>query len=61
MNINEKPFVAITMGDPAGIGPEIIVKALGLARKWIHRHVIPVVVGDAQVMAQAAHIAKSDL
>ncbi len=23
-----KPVVAITMGDPAGIGPEIIVKAL---------------------------------
>ena len=61
MKINEKPFIAITMGDPAGIGPEIIVKALGLGRKWMHRHVIPVVVGDAQVMAQAARIAKSDL
>ena len=23
-----KPKIAVTMGDPAGIGPEIIVKAL---------------------------------
>ena len=26
--IKEKPIIAITMGDAAGIGPEIIVKAL---------------------------------
>ena len=24
-----RPRIAITMGDPAGIGPEIILKALG--------------------------------
>lgn len=61
MKINKKPFIAITMGDPAGIGPEIIIKALRLGRKWIHRNVIPVVIGDAQVMTQAVRIAKSDL
>ena len=27
-SISEQPVIGITMGDPAGIGPEIIVKAL---------------------------------
>lgn len=29
-----KPILAITMGDPAGIGPEIIVKALDLKETY---------------------------
>ena len=28
MTANVQPTIAISMGDPAGIGPEIIVKAL---------------------------------
>ena len=51
--------IAITMGDAAGIGPEIIVKAL--ERKELHRQAIPVVVGDAKTMEQAVSIAKSRL
>lgn len=54
-----KPVIAITMGDAAGIGPEIIVKAL--ERKNLHRRSIPVVVGDAKTMEQAVGIAKSKL
>lgn len=54
-----KPVIAITMGDAAGIGPEIIVKAL--ERKDLHRRSIPMVVGDAQTMEQAVSIAKSRL
>ena len=27
----ERPLIAITLGDPAGIGPEVAVKALGRA------------------------------
>ena len=43
------PLIGITMGDPAGIGPEIIVKALaGGAAGEICR---PVVLGDPDVMA----------
>jgi 4-hydroxythreonine-4-phosphate dehydrogenase len=30
MTTSVKPLIAITMGDAAGIGPEIIVKTLGL-------------------------------
>jgi 4-hydroxythreonine-4-phosphate dehydrogenase len=41
--------IVITMGDPAGIGPEIILKSLGrLGRKSI-----PVIVGDYSVMEEA--------
>lgn len=40
-----KPLIGITMGDPAGIGPEIIIKALSRAR--IHRLCRPFVLGDA--------------
>jgi len=47
----EKPIVGVTMGDPAGIGPEIVIKAvshpeiLGICR--------PVVVGDKRVARRA--------
>jgi 4-hydroxythreonine-4-phosphate dehydrogenase len=49
--ISQLPILGITMGDPAGVGPEIIVKALSLARPWeICR---PVVVGDPGIMERA--------
>jgi 4-hydroxythreonine-4-phosphate dehydrogenase len=51
--------IAITMGDAAGIGPEIIVKAL--ERKDLHRKILPIVVGDARTMEQAVKIANSHL
>jgi len=44
-----KPLIAITMGDPAGIGPEIVVKALG--DKSVFAVANCVVVGDAQVLS----------
>lgn len=46
-----KPILAITMGDPAGIGPEIVVKALNL--KETYEKCRPLVTGDAKVMAWA--------
>jgi 4-hydroxythreonine-4-phosphate dehydrogenase len=48
------PVVAITMGDGAGIGPEVIVPALldNATRSWC----VPVVIGDAKRLAQAADI-----
>jgi 4-hydroxythreonine-4-phosphate dehydrogenase len=39
------PVIGITMGDPAGVGPEIIVKAL--SDPEMHRICRPVVFGDA--------------
>jgi 4-hydroxythreonine-4-phosphate dehydrogenase len=47
----DRPRIAITMGDAAGIGPEITVKSLAdpAATGWC----IPVVLGDARVMERA--------
>ena len=46
-----KPIIGISMGDPAGIGPEIIAKAL--AREQVHGLCRPLVIGDAGVMTKA--------
>ncbi len=48
MKDNSKPILAITQGDPAGIGPEIIIKALSL--KETYQKCNPIVTGDALVM-----------
>lgn len=45
------PILAITLGDPAGTGPEIITKALGEAA--VRDVCRPLVVGDAAVLARA--------
>ncbi len=44
MNQNIRPIVGITMGDAAGVGPEIIVKALALAETYADCR--PLVIGD---------------
>lgn len=59
MLMNTKPILAITMGDPAGIGPEIIIKALSL--KETYDKCAPIVTGDAAVMKYAAQQAGSEL
>jgi 4-hydroxythreonine-4-phosphate dehydrogenase len=46
-----KPIIAVTMGDPAGIGPEIAAMCLG--RSDVQEICQPVVVGDAEVMRRA--------
>ena len=43
-----KPLLAITMGDPAGIGPEIIVKALLLPKVW--RVCRPLIIGSRTIL-----------
>jgi 4-hydroxythreonine-4-phosphate dehydrogenase len=43
------PFIAVTMGDPSGIGPEIILKTL--QRKDIYKVCRPLVIGDEGVLA----------
>jgi 4-hydroxythreonine-4-phosphate dehydrogenase len=56
-NGNRCPRIGITMGDPAGIGPEIIVKAL--AHKQIYESARPLVIGDATRLKTAAKIVSS--
>ena len=47
----ELPIVGITMGDPAGNGPEITVKAL--SDPVLYERCRPIVVGDAKMIEQA--------
>lgn len=47
-----KPVVAITMGDPAGIGPEIVFDAL--ADPSVRKICFPLVVGDLGVLQRAS-------
>ena len=50
----QTPIVAITMGDPAGVGPEVIVKALGHAS--VTQSCRPIVIGDSVRLAVAARL-----
>lgn len=52
--MEKKRIIGITMGDPAGIGPEITAKAL--AKKSIYDACHPLVIGDASVMEEALKI-----
>lgn len=55
----ELPIIGISMGDPAGIGPEIAAKAL--VEKQVYEICKPLVTGDAGAMVQAVEIAKAKL
>ena len=55
MNNQYKPVIAVTMGDPAGIGPEIVVKAL--TDDEVRRLTRSVAIGDSRALAEAARIA----
>jgi len=54
-----KPIIGITMGDPAGIGPEIAAKTF--AKKEIYNICRPIIIGDANAMNQAVQIANVKL
>jgi 4-hydroxythreonine-4-phosphate dehydrogenase len=53
------PVVAVTMGDPAGVGPEVIVKAAALHP--LRQFCTPVVVGDVGRLRLAVDVAGVEL
>ncbi len=55
----QAPIIAVTMGDPCGIGPEIIVQAL--ADPQLRALCRPVVVGDRGAMERACAVTGSRL
>src|SRR5450631_287934 len=57
--MNNLPLIAITMGDPCGVGPEIIVKAL--QSPDLAASCAPFVVGDRLAMERALAICGSPL
>lgn len=54
-----RPLIAITMGDAAGIGPEIIMKSL--AKPALYETCRPLVIGDAARLRQAGALCGVDL
>lgn len=50
INMSNLPLIAITIGDPAGIGPEIVVKSL--SKDLIYGLLRPLVIGDGSLLRQ---------
>lgn len=51
-----KPVIAFTMGDPAGIGPEITLRALLDADLHTYSH--PLVIGSKKTLEKVANVIK---
>lgn len=49
---NKKPLIALTMGDPAGIGPEVLVRAA--SDENLRRDVDMVAIGHPEILQRAA-------
>ncbi len=56
---DKRPILGVTMGDPSGSGPEILVKALTLPE--VRALCRPIVVGDGATIRQAARIVGSEV
>ena len=54
-----RPIIAITMGDPAGIGPEIVMRSLAHGEAYVSCR--PLVIGDISRLREAGGIVKSRL
>ena len=50
--MQKQPKIAITMGDPTGIGPEVCVKLL--ADKLVDEVCVPLVLGDLAILSKTA-------
>ena len=57
--MNLSPIISITMGDPAGVGPEVTAKAL--ARNEVWDCCRPLVIGDTSVLVQAVALVDAPL
>lgn len=55
---DKRPFVSITMGDPAGIGPEICVGCL--SNPEVYKNVRPVLIGDEELLRRAMRLKGCD-
>lgn len=56
---NHKPVIGITMGDAAGVGPEIILKSLSYEEMYQISN--PLVIGDRKILERAKAFVGSEL
>jgi len=59
MHIEKRPLIGITLGDPCGIGPEVIVKALAQQRPYALCR--PFVIGSASILERAMQFCRFSL
>jgi 4-hydroxy-L-threonine phosphate dehydrogenase PdxA len=59
MVLKPRPLVAITLGDAAGIGPEVIAKAV--SEKSVYSTCRPLVIGELATFQKALDLVKSPL
>ncbi|MEI8352639.1 MAG: 4-hydroxythreonine-4-phosphate dehydrogenase PdxA [bacterium] len=52
--MKKKPLIALTMGDPAGIGPELCLRMM--LDKEVRAYSIPVIFGDAELLRRVAKL-----
>ena len=57
--MNQKPLIAVPIGDPAGVGPEITVKAI--ASDKVFQEADCIIIGDKKIIENAIRITRSDL
>ena len=57
--MNKKPRIAIPLGDPAGVGPEIVVKSI--ASQEVFDAAECVVIGDKKIIDKAIEITGVDI
>jgi 4-hydroxythreonine-4-phosphate dehydrogenase len=55
----ERPIIGIPMGDPAGIGPEIVLKAL--QNEKVFSFSKPIIIGDLNVLQRIDQVLKTGL
>jgi 4-hydroxythreonine-4-phosphate dehydrogenase len=56
-DVAQKPLLAITLGDPAGVGPEVVVRAWGDPR--VHECCRPVALGHPEILRRAVELTGS--
>ena len=56
---DKKPLIAVPIGDPAGVGPEIVAKACALEK--VNNAADVIAIGDRRVMENAIRIVGGDL
>jgi 4-hydroxythreonine-4-phosphate dehydrogenase len=59
MTVDKRPIIAITIGDPAGIGPEVVVKAL--SNKALYNMCRPLVIGESTTLRAAIELINKPL
>ena len=57
--MDDKPYVGLTMGDPCGIGPEVVIKAL--IHSEIYEWCNPVIIGNAASLRETVKMLDIDM